>query len=99
MLSFLRDWLDKFVCFVKTALVEVVNLLISGIGALWEAVVDLLPDMPGQPDLPSQIDQAIWLMNEITDVGWLVAYVVTFFVMFGTLLGVMVALRWIRAAE
>jgi len=99
MLDFLRQIVETFVCWVQTGVVLALNATISGLGALWSAIVDQLPDMPDYPELPSWADDSIVLLNQIVDVAWLIAYMATFLTLFLILIGFMALFRWLKATD
>jgi hypothetical protein len=90
---------DNLVCWIKTAGVELLNLLIVGIGSIWSSAVGLLPGMPDQPTLPGSVDTAFGFAR------WAVPwdYLVTLFEAdVAILLAWFVAaalLRWVKVVE
>ncbi len=94
------QWLlDNLVCYVKTAFTFVLNETVEAIGALYGVMVGALPAMPGYPDTPAFVVTAMEWAYYIFDVGWILGYVATFFVLMGALFLVMIPLRWIKAVD
>jgi hypothetical protein len=94
------QWLlDHFVTYIEEGFVYVVNAVISALGAFMAFVLNLLPGMPSQPTIPSAITTASRVAYEACDVGWLLAYISTFLTLMASVFVIMIALRWIKAAD
>jgi hypothetical protein len=99
MIALLQNIVDMFVCWVKTGVVDVANLLFAGLGAFWGSIVGLLPSMPGYPDVPSAVTTAVGYAYWAFDVGWLVAYLAIFGGLMAAVFVLMIPLRWLKAAS
>ena len=99
MIDLLQALLDNIVCYFQKALTLFANTILAGIGALWGAIVALLPDMPAFPSVPSYVGEAISFMYYITDIGWLLTYITVFGGLFITLVMIRIPLRWAKGAE
>lgn len=99
MTGLLSRLLEMLVCWIQTGIVLALNFVIEALGALWEFIVDALPEMPDYPDLPGWAADAVVLLNEIVDVAWILAWMTSFLTIFLIVLGLMALLRWLKAAE
>jgi hypothetical protein len=94
------QWLlDHFVLYIEQGFIFVANALIASLGSFLGVISGLLPSMPGQPSIPGAITTAMRVAYEAGDVGWLLAYIATFFALMAGVYLVMIPLRWIKAAE
>jgi hypothetical protein len=94
------QWLlDHIVCYFQTALHLAINAVVAGVGGLASLIVGLLPNMPGYPAIPSLVQTGIGYAYYVCDVGWIIAYIGTFFGLMGAVFVVMIPLRWAKAAD
>lgn len=99
MIDLLGRIVEFFVCWIQTGIVLFINLLATALGAVWEAIVDQLPDLPDYPELPSWAADSVALVHELVDVPWIISYMITFLTSFLLLLGFMALLRWLKATD
>lgn len=88
--------LQNLVLGVLWALVELVNLLIAGVGALVNAAKLLLPDMPGALDLPAGAARVLGYINWVLPVSGLLGGLVVVLTLWAAFLVARVALRWAK---
>lgn len=97
ILQAIYDFLAQLVCWIMTALITTLNLLLAAIGALLVTLIDLLPDMPDLPATPDPIVTAVGWMNWVFPIST----VATFFTfIFGAWLlwqAVAIIMRWAKA--
>lgn len=94
------SWLfGHIVGYIEEAAVWVANAVISSLGAFISYIVGLLPSMPGQPSMPAYIGDTVAVMYQVCDVGWLLAYIASFFTLMAAVFLLMIPLRWIKAAD
>lgn len=102
MISLLQSLLDFFyqlVCWIMTALIGALNLIIASLGALIVLAVELLPDMPTTPTVPSEITTAASWVNWIFPVNT-VAQIITFLIGAWVLWqAVVLLMRWAKATS
>lgn len=99
LLQGIYDVLAQLVCWIMTALVLTLNLLLAAIGLLLEGAVFLLPDMPTLPALPSEFATALAWVNWFFPVGTavsIVTFLLTAWVLWQT---VVLLLRWAKATN
>lgn len=96
MFSWLQQLVSQFVCWVETAIAFICNELVSGLGALGQAVLDLLPNMPATPSIPDAVQQGFAWGNYWFPVGFLVTTIAAVFALELALLVIGVALRWAK---
>jgi isoprenylcysteine carboxyl methyltransferase (ICMT) family protein YpbQ len=99
METLLSDLLNGIVCFIETAVITVLNLAIVALGALWEVLIGLLPNMPDHPTLPSFVVQGVRWANYVVDLPWIIGYMASFFALMAGLWAIMIPLRWLKAAD
>lgn len=94
------QWLlDHIVCYFQTAIHYAVNAIVVAVGATIGVIVNLLPDMPGYPSIPSYAQTAMKFAYYLMDFGWLLGYIATFFALMTGVFAVSIALRWMRVIE
>lgn len=85
---------------MQTGVTLFFNAIIVGLGAVWGAVVGLLPPMPGVPGLPAIIETGFAWINWAIPFSWMVAYIFgTFLPLVIAAFAVMTLLRWLRVVE
>lgn len=97
ILGYLWDIVQYFVCWIETALVYVINLVLSGMAAAIGAIVALLPAMPSMPSLPSYFATGISWANYFFPVGYLLSTVTAVFGFWVLWIVVRIPLRWFKA--
>jgi hypothetical protein len=99
LLQQILDFLSLLVCWIMTALVLTLNLLLAALGTLIEGFVILMPDMPDLPTMPGAMLTALAWINWFFPVGTVVQ-ILTF--LFGAWLlwqAVVLILRWAKATN
>jgi len=97
--GWLESLVTNLVCFIITALVRALNLILVALGALLEAVAALMPDMPALPSTPAEVTAVMGWVNWFFPVGTTVA-VLTFLLTAWLLWqGVAIGLRWAKATS
>ena len=101
LLQALYDFLAQLVCWIMTALVLVLNLLIAALGALILFFVDLLPSMDdaesGIPGVPEQFETAGGWINWVFPVAQVLLLLEFIFLAWITWQVVLLVLRWAKA--
>ena len=103
ILAGITGWLESLVtnlvCFIITALVRALNLILVALGALIEALVSILPNMPSLPETPAEVGEVMGWVNWFFPVGTTIA--VLAFLLTAWLLwqGVAIGLRWAKATS
>ena len=97
LLQAIVDLLNQLVCWIMTALVSTLNLILRALGALIASLVALLPDMPATPSVPSPLVTAVGWINWIFPVSAVASFFT--FILAAWLLwqAVAVAMRWAKA--
>jgi hypothetical protein len=97
LLQGIYDILAQLVCWIMTALVSVLNLVLATLGGLLVVLIDLLPDMPALPALPSEVTTAAGWVNWIFPVSTVASFFT--FILGAWLLwqAVAIAMRWAKA--
>jgi len=94
-------FLAQLVCWIMTALILALNLILAALGALLEVLVALLPDMPSGsiPSVPDTITTAAAWVNWVVPVGTVASFFT--FILAAWLLwqAVAIALRWAKATS
>jgi hypothetical protein len=93
-------WIRQIGAFFLSALVAVVNLLISGLAGFVQGVLDVLPNMPAELDvsgLPSGVLTAIQSAGYYVPFAGIVTLIATVVVLWFAWLVLAVALRWFKA--
>lgn len=97
ILQAIYDFLEQLVCWIMTALIATLNLLLAALGGLIALLVELMPDMPDLPAVPAPITTAASWMNWVFPVGT-VAVFFTFMLSAWILWqAVAIAMRWAKA--
>jgi hypothetical protein len=99
MISLLSQIVQKFVCWIETALADIFNQFIIMIAAVVGAIAGIMPSMPSVPTLPS------WAATGISWVSWFfpigtLLNVLTFMIAAWLIwIGVATILRWLKVVE
>lgn len=101
ILQALYDFLSQLVCWIMTALVLTLNLLLAALGALIEALAVLLPDQSeaGIPSVPSEITTAASWVNWVFPVSTVASFFTFIFAAWLLWQAVAIALRWAKATS
>ena len=99
VLQALYDFLSQLVCWIMTALVSTLNLILVALGALITTLVDLLPDMgdAGIPTVPSQVTTATSWVNWFFPVNQVALFFTFIFGAWVAWQAVAIAMRWAKA--
>jgi hypothetical protein len=100
LLQWLVDFFGQLVCWIMTALVLFLNLILAALAALVAGLLVLLPPMPdGLPEPPEQLPTAAswiaWFFPVSTVVEILLFVIAAQLVWWGVQLG----LRWAKGVE
>ena len=97
ILQALYDFLSQLVCWIMSALIGALNLILAALGALIATLVSLLPDMPATPSAPAAVTTAAGWVNWVFPVAQ-VALFFTFILSAWILWqAVAIAMRWAKA--
>jgi hypothetical protein len=97
ILSKILDVLNLLVCWIKTALIGALNLVIAALGSVIATLAALLPDMPDLPPVPGEVTAAASWVNWIFPVEAVAGF---FAFILGAWLvwqGVALVMRWAKA--
>lgn len=97
MISLLQRIVDMFVCWVQTGAVMAANWIIAGLGAIIEAAIELLPDMPDLPERPEWITLGFTWVGYWFPVGYLLEVMAAVFLLWVAWFVVRIPLRWAKA--
>jgi hypothetical protein len=97
VIDLLQNIVDLMVCWVETGVMLVVNLCIVGVAAAAAGVFALLPDMPAQPPVPSDVQAALASADYYLPLSFTLELVATSAALIATIWLVRIPLRWIRA--
>jgi hypothetical protein len=87
------DMLEQLGIFVLWAVISGLNLLIEGLGAIIDVLLEVLPQMPAVPAVPT----VVGMLNWVAPVGALLGILSTFVVFYITFLAVRIIGRWVKA--
>lgn len=95
LLRWIADALESMGAYVLVGLVDGVNAIITAIGALIGVLVGLLPSIPDPPAAPA----AEWIgwLNWIYPLAPALAAATGLLLLYTLLLGLRIALRWVKA--
>lgn len=99
LLQWLVDFFAQLVCWIMTALMGFLNLMLVAIGGLIEAAIMLLPDMPTVPGVPSEVTQVLAWINWFFPVGTVVSFFTFFLAAWILWQLVVILLRWAKASN
>jgi hypothetical protein len=99
LLQWLVDFFAQLVCWIMTALVLALNLVLDGLGALIETLVALLPDMPSDsiPAVPAEITTAAAWVNWFFPVSTVSNFFIFLLAAWLLWQAVAIAMRWAKA--
>lgn len=97
--SIFTSVLDNIVCWIETALVDVLNAVIVALGATAGALFALLPNMPTLPALPSTITNAFGYVEYFFPIDWFMGEIATFLLLAFTWWGLAIAFRWVKGVR
>jgi hypothetical protein len=99
ILQALYDFLSQLVCWVMTALVLTLNLLLAALGALIATLIELLPEMDDAsiPAVPSQVTTAASWVNWFFPVNQALLFFIFIFSAWVLWQAVAIAMRWAKA--
>lgn len=98
MISLLENLLANILCWFKTAIVESVNGVISGLAALVGTVLSALPNFPSV-SLPSEIVAGINWAGYWFPMTWFLANMLVFLTATLAWWGLSIPLRWAKATK
>jgi hypothetical protein len=96
LLSKILCWIEKLPVLVLIAIVDGINELLVGIGALIDLLVGILPDMPDVPNITSDWTEGIGWANYFFPLAYAVDLLGTILALWLTWLLVSIALRWVK---
>ena len=101
MIGLLQQIVDSFVCWVETAVMTVVNLIIYGVGAAIAALIAAWPiAMPTMPDLPTGVTTALaWVKWSPIPVQAGIDFLVFSVGVWAAWLLIQIPLRWLKVIE
>jgi hypothetical protein len=100
LLQWLVDFFGQLVCWIMTALVLFVNLMIAALAAIVSGFLILLPPMPdGLPEPPAELPQAAAYIAWFFPVGTVVAILVFAITAQLSFWAVQLVLRWAKGVE
>jgi len=99
MTGFFTSILDNLVCWIETACIDVLNLLIVAVGALLSALYAILPDMPSLPALPTQVTNGFAYVEYFFPLDWFFAEFTVFMALAFAWFLVAVPLRWAKGVR
>jgi len=98
MLSLLQTIVDSIVCWIETAAIFIINVIIFSFAALINAVVLLLPDMPDMPSVPAWITDSFSHADYYVPLGYLFTVLLPLLVTLWLAWFLLaIPLRWARA--
>lgn len=86
-----------FVCWIETALIFAVNLVLSALGLLVAAIVFILPPMPNMPEVPSIVSTAISWASYIFPLSFIFTLILTLGALWLAWMMLAIPLRWAKA--
>jgi len=101
ILQAIYDFLAQIVCWIMTALVLTLNLLLAALGAIIAAAVDLLPSLgdAGIPSVPSEVTAVAGWVNWFFPVSAALSFLAFIFAAWITWQLVLLGLRWAKATD
>jgi hypothetical protein len=97
MTHYLHVMVDQFVCWIQTGVMSVTNLTIVGLGAAVAAVFLLLPNMPAEMPLPSDVQAGLASADYYLPMTFVVNLVGTAATLILVIWMVRIPLRWVKA--
>jgi len=89
--------LKYLICYIETAIVTVINLLVEAVAALIAALVVVLPDFPTLPTMPSELSDSLAFGEYWFPLDWFFTELVVFVTLAITWFAISIALRWVKA--
>jgi hypothetical protein len=97
VIGLLQQIVDLFVCWVETAVMTVLNLVIAALGAAISALALLMPDMPTFPTTPEALSQAVGWIAWFFPVHQMVLLFAFFLSAWLLWFALSIVLRWAKA--
>lgn len=97
ILNAIFEFLSQLVCWIMTALVLTLNLLLAALGGLIAALAELLPPMPDTPSVPSQITLVADWIAWFFPVGTVIDILVFLLAAWLLMQVVLIVMRWAKA--
>ena len=99
LLEHILCWVKQFGAMVLSALVDVVNLIVTGFAAALQAVLDNQIPFPALPDVPTHLQTAAAFVAWFFPVATLLQVLATFGTLTLAWTFVAIALRWGKVVE
>lgn len=99
ILNAIYDFLSQLVCWIMTALVLTLNLIIAALGAVLGTLIELLPEIEGVPAVPDEITTVAGWVNWFFPVGQVSLFFVFIFGAWILWQAVAVIMRWAKAKD
>lgn len=94
------QWLlDNIVCYFQAALYLAVNGVVAALGALASALFLALPDMPAEPPIPADIQNALSHADYYLPLTFVLELAVITSALWLAIFIVKIPLRWARVVE
>ena len=99
ILQAIYDFLAQLVCWIMTALVLTLNVILGALGVIITEAIDLLPDMPTTPTVPSQVEAVAGWVNWFFPVSTALQFLTFIFGAWLLWQVVVLGLRWAKATD
>jgi hypothetical protein len=99
MFSFFSNFLNNIVCWIKTGVMEFLNLVIVGLADGASAIFGLLPAMPAALVLPTDVSNALAHADYYVPLTFIVSLIASSFVLILAIWLVKIPLRAIKATQ
>lgn len=100
LLQWLVDFFEQLVCWIMTALVGFMNLVILALGTLLVTLIELLPDMPEEvPSTPEPVEDVVGWINwffPVSAVAQFLAFIISAWILWQA---VALVMRWAKAKD
>jgi hypothetical protein len=97
MINLLAQLVHNFICWVETAVIFVVNLILIALGAIVQAVVLILPPMPDLPGMPGPVQSVIAFASYIFPLSFIFSLLALCGEIWLAWLMLAIPLRWAKA--